>query len=330
MNFGIIGTNWITERFIEAGRTVKDFRVQAVYSRKMERAKEFASQVGAPDAYDSLQEMVSSALIDAVYIASPNVFHAEQTIRAMEAGKHVLCEKPACSTVKEWTAMEEAARSNDVVLMEALKSIYLPNFLVLQGQLDRVGQIRRVFASYCQYSSRYDAFKQGTILNAFDPSLSNGALMDLGVYVLHPVIKLFGAPSAIRAQGTMLSNGVDGMGSILLQYEDMEATLMYSKISDSYLPAEIQGEEGTLHVDTIHTPASIQFQARGGQPEDVSVPQTRPPMSYEIEAFFERVASSSPMKRWESLEASRQTMSALEEIRRQIGIRFPADEMSGS
>lgn len=94
------------------------------------------------------------------------------------------------SNTAEVKEMITAAKENEVLLMEALKTTFLPNFKVVQENLHKLGKIRRAFVSYCQYSSRYDAYKEGTVLNAFKPELSNGALMDIGVYCLYPMVLL--------------------------------------------------------------------------------------------------------------------------------------------
>ncbi len=124
----------------------------------------------------------------------------------------------------ELQAMIDVARKNNVLLMEAVKSTLLPNFQVVRENVNRVGKVRSYFASFCQYSSRYDAYKEGNILNAFKPEFSNGAIMDIGVYCIYPLVVLFGRPESVNASGTLLDSGVDGNGSIVLKYKDMNAS----------------------------------------------------------------------------------------------------------
>lgn len=244
IRFGVVGTNWITDRFIQAGLENEDFILTAVFSRTEEKGRAFAAKYAGAAIYTNLEDMVSSPEVDAVYIASPNSMHAEQALICMNHGKHVLCEKPAASNSRELKLMIEAARANDVLLMEAMKSTMMPNFSVIKDNLYKLGTVRRYFASYCQYSSRYDAYRQGNVLNAFNPEYSNGSLMDLGIYCLYPMVALFGKPDAVKAAGHMLTSGVDGEGSMVMSYPDMDAVIMHSKITDSYLPAEIQGRTG--------------------------------------------------------------------------------------
>lgn len=325
MRFGVIGTNWITEEFIAAGREVSGFSLAAVYSRTRERAEQFAEKHGAPHVFTDVARMAESGVIDAVYIASPNSFHARQAILCMEHGLHVLCEKPMASHAQEVQAMITAARENGVLLMEAVKSTLAPNFQAIRDNLHKLGKIRKYVAANCQYSSRYDAYKNGTILNAFDPAFSNGALMDIGIYCLYPLAVLFGKPISIKAEAVLLESGVDGEGSILLKYEDKEAVVIYSKITDSYLPAEIQGETGTMVIDRINHLARIEIRYRDGRVEDVTRPQKPKLMPYEIEEFLALAKAGALESATNSHESSLITMEIMDEARRQVGLVFPAD-----
>lgn len=325
IRFGIIGTNWITEEFLKAAQAAEHFALTAVYSRTEERAREFASKWGAANVFTDIEAMAASDSIDAVYIASPNSFHAKQAIVLMNGGKHVICEKPIASNAKELEAMIAAARRNGVVLMEALKTTLLPNFKAIQENVPRIGQVRRYFASYCQYSSRYDAYRNGTVLNAFNPIFSNGALMDLGIYCLYPLVALFGAPKSIQATGVMLESGVDGAGSILLSYPDMDAVVMYSKITSSALASEIHGEDGSLVIDKINQPEKVELRYRNGSVEDVTRSSLQPAMFHEIEEFIGLIRSGQRESAINSHAVSLATMRIMDEARAQIGLVYPAD-----
>ncbi|GAB6991668.1 Gfo/Idh/MocA family protein [Paenibacillus pini] len=326
IRFGIIGTNWITERFLQAAAEHDEFKLTAVYSRTEEKGKSFAAMYEQqPQVFTDVQQMVSSGEVDAVYIASPNSFHAEQAIICMNHGKHVLCEKPMASNANEMKRMIDAARSNDVLLMEAMKSTLMPNFRVMKDNLYKIGQVRRYFASYCQYSSRYDAFKQGTVLNAFNPEYSNGSLMDLGTYCLYPMVTLFGKPESVHAVGTLLSSGVDGEGSMVMRYPEMDAVVMHSKISDSFLPAEIQGENGTMVIDRINQPYDVKIQYRDGSVEELTQLQTHESMYYELEEFMKLIQRGKRDSKINSLAHSLAVAEVMEDARQQIGLKFKTD-----
>jgi predicted dehydrogenase len=327
VRFGIIGTNWITERFIHAAKQVKDFQLVAVFSRTEKRAQEFADQHQAEFIYTDLYEMARSKEIDAVYIASPNSVHASQAMIMMNHGIHVLCEKPFASNTAEVKAMIACAKENGVLLMEALKTTLLPNFKGIKEHLNKIGPVRRYFASYCQYSSRYDRYKKGEVLNAFDPTFSNGALMDIGIYCVYPLVALFGEPNQISGGCYMLESGVDGEGSLLLQYEEMDAVIMYSKITNSYVPSEIQGENGSIVIDHMNPMTKIKIYYRDGSIEDISSPQVENSMYYEVEEFINLINNNQLESTINSYHNSFITAEILEEARKQMKIIYPADKI---
>lgn len=245
IRFGMVGTGFIADWVLAGARQDARFEAVAICSRTQERADAFAAKHGIPHTFTLLEEMAASPLVDAVYIATPNFLHASQSILCMRHGKHVLCEKPLASNAREARQMVAVARECGVTLMEAMISTLNPNFRVVQEYLPRLGTIRRYFASFCQYSSRYDKFRQGIVLNAFNPELSNGAMMDIGVYTVYPMVALFGRPLGVEAQGIVLSSGADGQGVVNFRYEGMNATVLYSKIANSSLPTEIEARRAT-------------------------------------------------------------------------------------
>ncbi|WP_274364283.1 Gfo/Idh/MocA family protein [Paenibacillus thermotolerans] len=325
VRFGIIGTNWITDSFIEAAREVPEFSLTAVYSRTAERGREFAAKHGIPHVFTDLETMAASGELDAVYIASPNALHAEQAILLMNHGKHVLCEKPIASNARETQRMIDAANANGVALMEALKSTLLPNFEAIRDALPNIGKVRRFFASFCQYSSRYDTYKAGTVLNAFNPALSNGALMDLGIYCIYPMVVLFGKPDTVRANAVMLESGVDGEGSVLAGYREMEGVIMYSKITQSSLPCEIQGEDGSIVFDKMSQPKQVEIRYRDGRVETVTRPQAERNMQYEVREFIRLIEEGRLESSVNSHANSLAVMELMDEARKQCGIVYPAD-----
>ena len=116
-----------------------------------------------------------------------------------------------------------------------------PAFDLIEENLPRIGKLRRATFEFCQYSSRYDSYREGIIQNAFNPELGNAAVMDIGVYCIHSLVRLFGMPQSIRALSTKLPNGFDGSGIVLMEYDGMTAEAVYSKISVSVNPSVLQG-----------------------------------------------------------------------------------------
>lgn len=335
VRFGVVGTNFVTDWVIAGARQDPRFELTAVCSRTRQRAEEYAARHRIPHTFTSLEEMAASPLVDAVYIASPNCMHAAQAICCMEHGKHVLCEKPLASNAREVGAMIEASRRHGVALMEAVKTTLTPNFQALREALPKAGPIRRYFSSFCQYSSRYDKFKEGIVLNAFRPELSNGAMMDIGVYTIYPMVVLFGRPERITASGIVLSSGVDAQGAVNFDYGEMNATVLYSKIANSSLPTEIQGETGNLTLDRINRIGRVLWQPRpvaasglerSSSQEDLSRPAEKDEYYYEVAEFIGLIQSGRRESTINSHENSLVSIGIIDEVRRQLGVVYPADE----
>ncbi len=329
VNFGIIGTNFVSDWMVAGGQQDCRFKALAVYSRGEETGKAFAERHAIERVYTSLDEMLDDGEIDAVYIASPTSLHASQTIRCLEAGKHVLCEKPMASNAREVQSMIDVAKKSRLLLMEAIIPTVSPCFKVIRENIHRVGRVRRYFASYCQYSSRYDAFKEGKVANAFKPELSNGAVMDIGVYCLYPMVALFGEPKSIYASANLLSTGVDGQGTVIANYDGFDGVVIYSKIADSMLPTEIQGETGTLIIDHINNPGRVQYKPHDKSlpVEDLTVPTPRGVYYEEIHHFIDLLEKGEVESPWNSLENSLKTIKVIDQVRSQCGVEFPADRL---
>ena len=323
IRFGMIGTGKIAEKFWQANRYGKDFELTAVYSRTLERARQFGFQKGQLQYFDDLEAFANSDCIDAVYVASPNCCHYEQVMTLLKAGKHVLCEKPMASNLEEAQEMFAEAEKQNLILLEGMRSIYAPSFQKMIPYMETLGTIRRATLQYCQYSSRYDNYKRGIVENAFKPELSNGALMDIGVYVVSCMIRLFGAPKSIKASGVKLHNGVDGAGTILMEYPDMIGEAIYSKITDSAMPSQIQGEDASMLVQEIENVKDLRI-VRKGVVQSIHFEQSDNILNYETQEFIKMIKTGMG---WEkSKEITVETMKVLDEARKQLHIVFPADK----
>ena len=331
IRFGIIGTNFITDTLLDAAKLCPDFELKAVYSRTMERAQAFAAKHGAELVFDDLEAFAACDQIDAVYVASPNCCHAPQSIFLMEHGKHVLCEKPIASNSRELAEMIAASKKNGVVLLEAMRPLHTPAFTAICENLHKLGTVRRVYFDFSKYSSRYDKFKSGIIENAFNPALSNSSLMDIGVYCAAPMVAIWGMPEKIVSSSVILHNGMEGSGVILASYPGMQASghgmlaeLVYSKITDSKMPNQIEGEDAAMLIDAISTPLNVKICYRSGKTEELDIPQVSNNMCYELNAFIGLIQTKQVDHKWN--EISVMEMQLLDEVRRQQNIVFPADQ----
>ena len=181
VNFGIIGSNFIVDTFFRGASHISRFKAVSMYSRTRERGEEFAAKYGIPNVYTDLEEMASDPQVDAVYIASPNALHCQQALLFLNRGKHVLCEKAFASNAREVESMIAAAKSNRLMLMEAVRTTQHPNYLQVKHNLHKLGKIRRYFAQYCQYSSRYGRYKVGIVFNVSIRELSSVSLVEVGI-----------------------------------------------------------------------------------------------------------------------------------------------------
>ena len=326
VNIATVGTSEITRLFIREGQKLESFNLCAVYSRTESKASEFAEEFGAQKYYTSLKLMSEDDSIDAVYIASPNSLHASQAKLFLSEGKHVLCEKPVCSNSGELHEVLECAEENEVLFMEAFKTFSAPNYQKLKQLLPKVGQIRSVYFDFARYSSRYDAHKRGEDVNTFKAAFSNGAVMDMGVYSIYPILDLFGFPKDIKAMGTVIPDGVDGEGMVLMKYDGFTAAAHFSKTATSHAISRIEGEDATLLIDSIYTPMQVRVVSRNGNIKTYDYDKKGNGMRFEIEEFLHCVENGILQSQVHSHRLSRYGMRVLDAARRQMGVVYPADD----
>lgn len=330
IKLGIVGTNYISDNLCRAALQNKEIELYAVYSRRRETGKAFAQKYNIPYIYTDYEQFLRSEL-DAVYVASPNIIHCQQTLDALNHKKHVLCEKVMAVNEQEVQSMIACAQRNGVILLEAMRPDFDPALELVEQHLREIGAVRRVTFEYCQYSSRYDKFQRGEMLNAFNPELSNAAIMDIGVYCIHSLVRLFGMPKAIQAYSTKLHNGFEGSGIVLMKYENFLAEAVYSKIAVSVNPSVIQGENGSILIDYIGNPKYMEIRKRkgcrdaldGGDISPILYEPVENNMVYELEEFLQLIEEKNVNHKY--LQYSLDTIRVIDEARHQNGIIFRAD-----
>lgn len=327
MNLATIGTSMITENFINAVSESEGLHLKAIYSRDLDKASRFANKHEVDLVFNQLEELAKCAEIDIVYIASPNSCHFEQAIVMLENGKHVICEKPIFSNAAELNRAYQTAKENKVYLFEAIRTIHTPNFTLLQDNIKRVGRIRNVNLQYMKYSSRYDQFLEGKVPNIFSADYSGGALVDLGVYPLSMAIALFGKPISTSYTPVMLESGVDGGGTLVLNYSDFVCTIVCSKIVNSYGSNEIHGESGNIIFPGSGTIQKLEYIDRETKVcEPFSIPQKENDMTYEIEAFVDIIKHDKQADYQQLIEISRDVLEVTERSRKENGIVFGTEK----
>lgn len=252
LRFAIIGSFWLTEKMISVIDTSDKVVYAAQYSRSLERAREFVGDRDDISIYDNIDDLAKDENIDAVYIASPNYLHYEHSKKMLLAGKHVLCEKPI--TVHPWQYSElcEISNKNQLVYMEAMMNAHHP----MLNELSRIisetdGKIVGGNINFCKRSSKLDNYNKGIIASTFDKKCCGGALMDLGIYVISLLVRLFGVPNTICGKATFGKGDADITDTLQFVYDDFTIGANISKVGTSVCPSEIMLEDKSILIGDV-------------------------------------------------------------------------------
>ncbi len=252
MKLAIAGTGMIVGEALQALQHIPEIKATAIFSRpkSIGKAQQLARQYGIDSIYTDYDEMLKHADADFVYIGNINSVHYEYSKKALQAGKHLIIEKPMCTTEAEVKSLSDMAHKSHLFVFEALTFLHAPFFEQLKQELlPQIGQVRLVQCNYSKYSSRYDRYLRHDVAPVFDPECAGGTLLDLNIYNLNFVAGLFGEPISVNYFANRGYNGIDISGAAVLKYSGFIATCNAAK--DSYSPCFdiIQGEKGWLRID---------------------------------------------------------------------------------
>lgn len=325
MKIGTIGTGFIVEWFLGAVAQLPDVEAVAVYSRKETTGQALADKFSIQSVYTDLTEMLQNPQIDTIYIASPNSLHYPYAKQALQAGKHVICEKPFTSTVAECDELIQLAKAQKKMLFEAIVTIHMPNYLSLKEHVKELGTIRMVQCNFSQYSSRYDKFLAGETPNVFNPDFSGGALADINIYNLHFVMNLFGKPKDVDYYPN-IQRGIDTSGVMILHYDGFQAVCVGCKDTKSQNIAQIQGELGyiTLHSETSRC-AHYTLTTKEATISP-SIQQNDIALYYELQDIAKIIHTEDFDACDQLLQYSKSVMEIYETARKKGGIVFAADQ----
>jgi predicted dehydrogenase len=280
IRWGILGPGRIAESVIGDFRYVAAARPVAVGSRSIERAQAFADKHRLERAYGSYDELINDDDVDALYIATPHPQHLQPALAAIKAGKAVLIEKTFTATVRGAEEIIQAARDQQVFVMEAMWTRFQPAIvtareLIAEGAL---GEVRQVYADLGVDRPYYPQDR------LFNPDLGGGAMLDLGVYVVSFAQHFLGNPDRVKVSGSRAPTGVDAEAGLLLGYEDgRAATLLISLRNPTPGMARIHGTNGWIEVSPrFHHPHRIVLQRTGAEPELISRPPSGTGYSHEL------------------------------------------------
>ena len=320
MKLGILGTGKIVQEFLPWLVEHAPFTVQALCStpRSAEKAQELCRQYGVPQHTTNYLELLQ--WVDVVYIAVPNLQHVRYARVALEAGKHVIVEKPLAPTAAQTEELVNLARHKKVFLFEAITTQYLENYAKIRELLPRIGTVKLVQCNFSQYSSRYDAFCAGDVQPAFDPACAGGALMDLGVYNVSYIVGLFGEPNQAKYTANM-ERGIDTSGILLLEYPDFICQCTGAK--DCAAPGSVQliGDAGRILIEPGSSNCQKLRLVRPGQ-EDICSEYSESPWFYEVAEIAMILALKDYDACYAALKKTRQVVTVLEAAREDAQLGF--------
>ena len=325
LRLGVIGPGVIFRRILSDLGRATGLKLTAIGSRDLERAQQVAADCGAEFAYGSYQELAQSPHVDVVYIATPHNFHMEEALMCMEAGKHVICEKPMALNVDQTRAMIDCAKKNNVFLMEAMWSRCFPASAKLRELLadKAIGEAWHFTADF-SFSTQFDPNSR-----LFSKDLAGGALLDVGIYPMSMAVMAMGADvESFWGNCVMAPSGVDQMSELIFKYKTGATAHMYcGTCAISPQTMHILGSEGRIEVPNFwHPEQIIIYDKRNHQTDDLQFPKENEghwhQFQHVADCINQGIIDSPIMPLSETLMMSR----IMTELRQQFGIQYPEEE----
>ena len=325
LRWGILATGGIAHAFTNDLK-VNGFDVRAVGSRSVESARAFAERFDIPTVHGSYEALAADPDVDAVYIATPHPWHAASALLLIEAGKHVLVEKPFTLNQAEARLVAAAAAERGVLALEAMWTRYLPHMVRIREIIadGTLGDVRTLIADHTQKLSDDPAHR----INALE--LGGGALLDLGIYPISFAWDLFGAPASIQSTAVLHTTGVDAQVAVQLGYDDgrIASTLSASNTRGPNR-AVVIGTDAYVDIDEVwYSPTSFRVVSHDGAVlEEFRSEVIGRGMHFQAEAL-ERLVGEGRLDGGDilSTEESVAIMGTLDAVRAEIGVRYPGEE----
>lgn len=319
IQWGIIGLGNIATKFAEDLQHSKNSVLKGVASRDLSKAEEFGKKFKAVSSYGSYEELAADNEIDVVYIATPHVFHFENTMMCLKEGKAVLCEKPMGINVEQVQTMVQEARSRNLFLMEGMWTRFIPATEKLLELLEKksIGDIQHITADF--------GFKAPFELNGrlFNKKLGGGSLLDVGIYPIYFSLLTLGMPQLIKATARITVSGVDSYCAMLFDYPNGERANLESAIeSNTPIEARIFGTDGTitLHKSFHHTERITLSQ---NETEEVfQINYVGNGYFHEIEEVNKCIVEGKVESEKYSLETSLNLMKIIDSVKKEIGLVY--------
>lgn len=321
LRWGIASTGNISTQMARALAGLDDATVTAVGSRSQDNAERFAREHSIPRAHGTFAGLCADDTVDVVYVGSPHSEHHSMTIEALDAGKHVLCEKAFALNAAQAQEMIDAARRNERFLMEAMWSWFLPSWIELKRRIDEgaIGEVVTIDADFCLALPAANGRHRRR-------DLGGGALLDLGIYPLSIGRFLLGEPTQVTALGRLTSQGVDAtIGGSTLHDAGAITTFRASLDAQSDLGARIVGTAGTI---SVHAPfwCPDAFSVRATDTDEVErVVVAHDGLAHEATHTMQRIRGGHVQSDVQTWAATMANMELMDDIRHQVGVVYDVD-----
>ena len=319
-NWGIVGPGGIARAFATDLQLQEGHRLAAVGSRTLANAQQFAQTFGGT-AYGSYEELVADPTVDAIYVATPHPAHHHNVLLALNAGKPVLCEKPFAVNAREAQEMVDTARDNNVALMEAMWSRFLPHYARVR-EIIATGVLGEILTIHADHGQR---LADQNIPRLVEPSLAGGALLDLGIYPVSFAHMILGNPTKITARGVLTKKGVDAQTSMIFDYDNRaQAVLNTTMIEQTPCRAVIAGTNGWLEIDRVfYTPTSMRANLFDGTVIEYPNTYSGHGLREQAEIFKQLVLSGNQQSDVLNWKDTVDIMKTLDTVRSHIGLKYP-------
>tara|TARA_B110000046_G_scaffold113743_2_gene120948 strand:- start:5730 stop:6716 length:987 start_codon:yes stop_codon:yes gene_type:complete len=320
IRWGIIGLGNIANKFATDLARVKNVELVAVASRSQQRADEFSVQHNSKRAYNSYVNLVKDAEVDAVYIATPHSFHKEHAILCLQNKKAVLCEKPFAMNLEEVTEMILVARENNVLLMEALWTFFLPHFTYVLDivKSDKFGKLKNLEADFGFYRD----FDETSRL--FKKEVGGGSLLDIGIYPIFVALAALGEPDVIDANATFFENGADSSCTAVFHYDNAKATLKSTLLEETKTEAVFTFDRAIVKINRqFHQPSTVVI-IQNKKEETINFDCKTIGYNYEIEHFNQLLRENKKESTLMTFDFSKSILKTLDNVRKIIGLTYPS------
>lgn len=325
IRLGTIGSGMIVHSILNNVQVTDGIRLEAVYSRSMEKGNALAAQYGAGKVYTDMDAFLADEEINFVYIATPNLLHYAQAKKALLAGKNVILEKPFTTRAEQAKELVEIAKARHLFLVDAVPPAFLPNLEILREQLAKIGRIRLVMSNYSQYSSRYDQVLAGEKPNIFNPEYAGGCLMDINFYNVYLNIALFGKPEQAVYYPNIYPGLSDTSGSMVLRYNGFVSQNAGAKDTWGVNFFQIEGEKGYIYIPNgANGIQSVRVVTKTSD-ETYNVQDNPDRWFYEVQNVTKLVLADDYDAIYRRLDTMISVIETLEASRKAAGIFFPGD-----